>query len=157
SLEDFCRNWQKMPPSYTLKKSLITKVAETARILHENGMNHRDLYICHFLLELSSGIAGSGSRNPEIHLIDLHRVQFHRKTPLRWKVKDIAALYFSSMDTGLTNRDLLRFMRVYRNTDIKSAMKEKRFWGKVEKRGKAFYSEFKRKYPDAALCFNKES
>jgi len=157
SLEDFCRNWQKMPPPYSLKKSVITKVAETARTLHENGMNHRDLYICHFLLDLSSLIPLSGSKNPEIHLIDLHRVQFRRKTPLRWKVKDIAALYFSSMDTGLTNRDLLRFMRVYRNTDIKSAMKEKRFWVKVEKRGKAFYSEFKRKYPDAALRFDKES
>jgi len=151
SLEDFCRNWQKRPPSYALKKSLITKVAETARILHDNGMNHRDLYICHILLDLSSGIDRVDNKNPDLHLIDLHRVQFRRKTPLRWKAKDIAALYFSSMDIGLTNRDLLRFIRVYRNTDIKSALNEKRFWSKVEKRGKAFYSEFKRKYPDAAL------
>jgi len=157
SLEDLCSNWQKRPPSYAFKKSIITKVAEIARILHENGMNHRDFYICHFLLDLSSGIDRGDKKNPVLHLIDLHRVQFRRKTPLRWKVKDIAALYFSSMDIGLTNRDLLRFIRVYRNTDIKSALNEKQFWSKVEKRGKAFYSEFKRKYPDTALSFDRES
>jgi len=106
SLEDFCRDWQKLPPPYVLKKSLITKVAETARILHENGMNHRDLYICHFLLDLSSGIGRDGGKKPDLHLIDLHRVQCRRYTPVRWKAKDIAALYFSSMDIGLTNRDI---------------------------------------------------
>ena len=157
SLEDFCRDLQKKPPSYRLRKSLITKVAETARILHENGMNHRDLYICHFLMEISAAKEPDGNKAPVLHLIDLHRVQFRRKTPQRWKVKDIAALYFSSMDIGLTNRDLLRFIRVYRNTDIKSALKEKNFWEKVEKRGKAFYGEFKRKYPDAVLSFDRES
>lgn len=157
SLEVLCSNWQKRPPSYAFKKSLIIKVAEIARILHENGMNHRDFYICHFLLDLSSGIDRGDKNNPVLHLIDLHRVQFRRKTPLRWKAKDIAALYFSSMDIGLTNRDLLRFIRVYRNTDIKSALNEKRFWSKVEKRGKAFYSEFKRKYPDTTLSFDRES
>jgi heptose I phosphotransferase len=157
SLEDFCRNWQKQPPPYLLKKALITKIAEMARILHENGMNHRDLYICHFLLELSSGAVRGGNKNPILHLIDLHRVQFRSKTPVRWKVKDIAALYFSSMDSGLTNRDLLRFMRVYLNTDIKSALREKKFWEKIEARGKAFYAEFKRKHPDADSGFDRES
>ena len=39
-----------------------------------------------------------------LYLIDLHRMQLRRKTPSRWIVKDIAGLYYSSMDIGLTKR-----------------------------------------------------
>ncbi len=157
SLEDFCRNWTKTAPSYSLKKTLITKVAETTRILHENGINHRDLYICHFLLDISSGIDRIDSRKIILYLIDLHRVMFHSNTPVRWKIKDVAALYFSSMDAGLTNRDILRFIRVYSKKDIKTALNEKKFWGKVKSRGNSFYKEFKRKYPSAIINFDGES
>ena len=157
SLEDFCRSWVKKPPSYSLKKALITKVAETARILHENGINHRDLYICHFLLDISSGIDHIDDKNIVLYLIDLHRVKFHSNTPVRWRIKDVAAIYFSSMDTGLTNRDLLRFIRVYSNKEIKTALSDKKFWQKVKNRGNSFYSEFKRKYPGANIPFDKES
>ncbi|MBU1180632.1 MAG: lipopolysaccharide core heptose(I) kinase RfaP [Pseudomonadota bacterium] len=157
SLEEFCRSWTKTPPSYSLKKALITKVAETARTLHENGINHRDLYICHFLLDITSGIDHIDNKNPVLYLIDLHRVKFHSNTPVRWRIKDVAALYFSSMDTGLTNRDLLRFIRAYSNKEIKAALNEKKFWQKVKSRGNSFYSEFKRKYPTAIINFDRES
>uniref|UniRef100_UPI003AF9562D lipopolysaccharide kinase InaA family protein n=1 Tax=Thiolapillus sp. TaxID=2017437 RepID=UPI003AF9562D len=32
------------------KQRLIARVAAMTRRLHQNGINHRDLYICHFLL-----------------------------------------------------------------------------------------------------------
>ena len=35
------------------------------------------------------------------------------RTPRRWRDKDLAALYFSALDIGLTRRDLLRFVRQY--------------------------------------------
>jgi heptose I phosphotransferase len=157
SLEDFCRDWIKTSPPYSLKKALITKVAEITRTLHENGVNHRDLYICHFLLDVSSGIDRIDPKKIELYLIDLHRVMFHRNMPVRWKIKDVAAIYFSSMDIGLTNRDLIRFIRVYSNSDIKSALNKKKFWLKVKNRGDSFYKEFKRKYPDAIKSFDRES
>ena len=33
--------------------------------------------------------------------------------PRRWRDKDLAALYFSALDIGLTRRDLLRFLGAY--------------------------------------------
>ena len=52
SLEDYCENWANNPPPYVVKKALITRVAEMVRKMHESGINHRDCYICHFLLQL---------------------------------------------------------------------------------------------------------
>ena len=84
--------------------------------LHDNGLNHRDLYICHFLLRLP----WEGEPDDlHLHLIDLHRVQIRAATPRRWRVKDLAALYFSSLEIGLTERDLWRFVRHYSGTNLR--------------------------------------
>jgi hypothetical protein len=65
---------------------------------------------------------------------------------MRWRVKDIGGLYYSSMDIGLTERDLLRFVRKYRNKPLKETLnKDKRFWRQVRKRGNALYLEGVRK------------
>ena len=50
SLEDFCRDWPNTPPPFTLKKSLVEKLSRVSRRMHIHGMNHRDYYICHFML-----------------------------------------------------------------------------------------------------------
>ena len=113
SLEDFCRDWPTSPPSYALKRALINKVAEIARALHEHGINHRDFYICHFLLDISAGRERIDPNDLNLYIIDLHRMQIRRHIPRRWRVKDIAGLYFSSMDIGLTQRDILRFLGYY--------------------------------------------
>lgn len=88
SLEDFCRNWKQQPPSPVLKRELIRRVAEMIRTMHLAGINHRDLYICHFLLHLPVGAT------PKLSLIDLHRAQVRKHTPRRWRDKDLAALFF---------------------------------------------------------------
>ena len=156
SLEDFCRDWPTSPPDSALKHALITKVAKTARMLHEHGMNHRDLYICHFLLNISPIHILPGQKRFDhrikLYLIDLHRMQIRRCTPERWRVKDIAALYFSSMDIGLTRRDLLRFIRVYQNKPLRASLYEnKLFWQRVKKRGIAFYKKLHKKNPALIL------
>jgi hypothetical protein len=74
--------------------------------MHGGGVNHRDFYICHFLLHLPVD-AGA----PRLSLIDLHRAQVREQTPRRWRDKDLAALYFSALDIGLTRRDGLRFLQ----------------------------------------------
>ena len=82
----------------------------------------------------------------KLYLIDLHRIQLRRKTPELWAVKDIAGLYYSSKDIGLTKRDLLRFMKLYRGKPLREILAtEMGFWRKVESRGNKLYESEKRK------------
>ena len=136
SLEDFCRDWPENPPVFPLKLALIQKVADIARNMHQNGMNHRDFYLCHFLLDRTS----LGGKSVRIFLIDLHRVQIRQKTPVRWILKDLGGLFFSAMDIGLTRKDLFRFMRFYRQKPLSSILKEEAdFWDRVRVRAEKLY------------------
>lgn len=139
SLEEICQTWAKSPPSFTCKQQLISEVARIARTMHENGVNHRDFYICHFLLSKPENAIGFSG---PMYLIDLHRAQIHKKLPIRWIVKDLAGLYFSSKDAKLTQRDLLRFIRFYRGKPLKEILQiESEFWQKVIKRGEELYRD----------------
>lgn len=109
SLEDYCQNWKNSPPLYTEKKALIEEVAKMVRTMHKGGINHRDCYICHFLLQLPY----SNVSSPNLHIIDLHRAQIRSKVPRRWRDKDLIGLYYSSLEIGLNDRDYLRFLKVY--------------------------------------------
>jgi len=121
SLEDYCRDWPLAPPEPALKRALITRVAEIARTMHENRMNHRDFYLCHFLLHTHPTPTPETLR---LSIIDLHRAQIHARTPApRWRRKDLAGLHFSSLHIGLTRRDLLRFLRVYFNAPLRATLK----------------------------------
>ncbi len=93
---------------------LLRKVAEIARALHGAGINHRDFYLCHFMLELESVTQWrrDGSE-PKMYIVDLHRAQLRHQVPVRWLIKDLSGLYFSSFDLGFTRYDYLRFMRAY--------------------------------------------
>jgi heptose I phosphotransferase len=110
SLEDFCRDWPQRPPTPALKRALIARVADMAGRMHRAGINHRDFYICHFLLYCDPAPTPEAIR---LHLIDLHRAQCRQATPRRWRDKDLASLYFSVLEIGLTRRDILRFLRAY--------------------------------------------
>lgn len=149
SLEDFCETWPKNKPDHSLKKALIEKVAEIARIIHSSRMTHRDFYICHFLLDTGTGRKAIDPGKIKLYLIDLHRVQTHRRRPGRLILKDIAGLYFSSMDAGLSKRDLFRFIRAYHGQPLKTALlKNRRFWSQVNRRGTSLYRKIFRKNPD---------
>ncbi len=140
SLEMLCARWQRQPPSFALKFMLIQEVARITRLMHENGINHRDLYICHFLLDTTSSIDIIKKEQLKLYLIDLHRAQSRRLTPKRWIIKDLAGLYFSSKDIGLTQRDWYRFIKAYRQTSLRySVNSENGFWKKVKERGEQLY------------------
>lgn len=110
SLEDFCARWGIERPDFVLKRTIITRVAEMVGKMHRGGVNHRDCYICHFLLQqpMPADIA-----DIKLSVIDLHRAQIRQRVPRRWRDKDLIGLYFSSLDIGLTSRDIYRFLRVY--------------------------------------------
>ena len=136
SLEAYCAHWSDAPPAPRVRMRLIAKLAHTARRMHEGGINHRDFYLCHFHLDPATLAA----RAPRCYLIDLHRAQVRRRTPLRWRVKDLAGLYFSAMDCGLTRRDLLRFLRHYNNAGLRSALvDEAGLWQRVSDRARRLY------------------
>ncbi len=114
TLEDLTRDWPVAPPPPAFRRAIIHRVAAISRRLHGAGINHRDLYLCHFWLDTSRG--DPLALSPEtlhLFLVDLHRAQIRRRVPKRWRVKDLASLYFSALDAGLTRRDVLRFLRVY--------------------------------------------
>jgi heptose I phosphotransferase len=135
SLEDYCKDWLKQPPHFIVKQRLIKAVAQIAKAMHESGMNHRDFYICHFLMA-----ENSLPEKLKLYLIDLHRAQIRYKTPKRWLIKDLSGLYFSCKEIGLSSRDLLRFIAEYKNQPWRKVLnREKHFWQKVRQRGDKMY------------------
>ncbi len=146
SLETICRDWPAKPPSVKFKFGLITQVASIAKKMHDAGMNHRDFYICHFLLDITGGAVEFENRTPRLFLIDLHRAQIRSKIPIRWRIKDIGGLYFSAMDIGLTRNDIYRFIRIYTGKSLRETFEQdKYFWKSVQNRAIRTYSrEFDR-------------
>jgi len=63
----------------------------------------------------------------------------HPKISINDNMKDIAALYFSSMDAGLTLRDYLRFKRYYAS-GLNGCTPD--FWAHVESRANKLYAKF---------------
>ncbi|HAU5608502.1 lipopolysaccharide core heptose(I) kinase RfaP [Citrobacter koseri] len=121
SLEDYCADWATNPPDVKIKRMIIKRVATMVRKMHAGGINHRDCYICHFLLHLPF----TGYEDDlKISVIDLHRAQIRSKVPCRWRDKDLIGLYFSSMNVGLTQRDIWRFMKVYFSVSLKNILEQ---------------------------------
>lgn len=144
SLEDYCANWAQQAPSTRVRYALIKKLADSAGRMHRAGINHRDFYICHFHLDPSS----LQHAIPSCFLIDLHRAQMRAIVPRRWLVKDLAGLYFSAMDCGLTRRDVLRFMRHYSPTGLRGALGgEASLWRDVAKAAAALYRKDHKREP----------
>ncbi|MDI9432605.1 MAG: lipopolysaccharide core heptose(I) kinase RfaP [Planctomycetota bacterium] len=142
SLEDFCKDWSRRPPSFRLRVALIERVASMVRQMHRHGMNHRDCYICHFHLDVSAGRDRVDPERFHLYVIDLHRARIRRRVPTRWIVKDLAGLYFSAMDIGLTRTDRLRFIAAYEQKPLRAMLRDRgRFWKRVERTAASLYKK----------------
>ncbi|MDR2365127.1 MAG: lipopolysaccharide core heptose(I) kinase RfaP [Zoogloeaceae bacterium] len=119
-LETLTQSWQAAPPARALKYALIRALAELVRNMHRAGVNHRDCYLCHFLLRTEDWETTAAP----LVVIDLHRAQTRAVVPRRWRDKDLAALYFSALDIGLTRRDKLRFLRRYFARPLRDILQE---------------------------------
>lgn len=135
SLEDFCVDWKNTPPSPQFKRQLIIAVAQLARTLHINGLNHRDFYICHLCLDADA----LKNNQIKLYLIDLHRMLIYKRPSNHDNMKDIAALYFSSLDMGFTARDYLRFKHYYAK-GVQAVTPA--FWQQVITRADKLYAKF---------------
>lgn len=131
SLEELCATWLQHPPEPDFKKKIIAAMAELAARLHGAGVCHRDFYLCHLVMkkhELDNG---------KIHLIliDLHRMLMKQSSDASAVMKDIAALYFSSMNYGFTREDWQLFRQHY-------LPQSAAFWNRVERRAHKLYQKF---------------
>ena len=150
SLEHFGRDWRgtKGRQWTALKRQLIKAIADIARRTHGAGMNHRDFYLCHFLVRDRDWTKWRPADAVELVLIDLHRVQIRDRVPERWLVKDLGGLLFSAFDAGITRRDLLRFIEAYRGKSWREVLaSEKDFWRKVWRNAVSLYEPFHKRRP----------
>ena len=145
SLEDYCKNWHIQKPSIREKRNIIRKIAHISKSLHENGINHRDYYLCHFLRNDDG--APYQYKDP-LYLIDLHRAQLRKYTPQRWLIKDLAGLFYSAFDLPLTSRDILCFLSCYRRDWLRHDTDDLQA---ITKRAYALYLKDFGKQPPAAI------
>ena len=64
------------------------------------------------------------------------RVGIRQQVSVSARIKDIAGLYFSAMDAGLSKRDILRFIRSYRDS-----LWHKDFLQRVDVRARKLYEK----------------
>ncbi len=144
SLEDYSRDWLSQAPAPAFKWALIRRVAELTGRMHRAGVNHRDCYICHFLLHTDPPPRPKAFR---LSVIDLHRAQIRPKVPRRWRDKDLAGLYFSALGIGLTRRDKLRFLRIYFQRPLREILREEgALLTALEARAAQLQTRYERKY-----------
>jgi hypothetical protein len=91
-------------------ESLLAPTADLAARLHNAGLHHRDLYLCHFFVRTD---AGDGAC--ELRLIDAARV---RPLPVfltrrRWIVKDLAQFWYSTQSLAVTDAQRGRWLARY--------------------------------------------
>lgn len=150
SLEDFCRDWPDQAPPPAFKRALIARVAAMAGRMHRGGVNHRDFYICHFLLHLDPAPT---AEHLKLSIIDLHRAQVRDRLPRRWRDKDLASLYFSALNIGLTRRDVLRFLRGYFGRPLRDILnQEAELLGYLQREAERLQAKFLRKYAGSAAA-----
>jgi heptose I phosphotransferase len=121
-----------------LRRGLAREAAEVAATLHRARVFHKDLYLCHFFLDMAR-LDGPGRR---LALIDLHRLAEHRLWPGRWRRKDLGQLLYSTEGVaGLTPRDALRFWSHYRRL---TGLRDPRRQARLVARKAAGYSRHNR-------------
>lgn len=86
-----------------LRRAFIDQLADFAKTFHETGFRHRDFYLAHIFLTDDS----------ELYLIDLQRTFKPRVFAGRYRVKDIAQLYYSAPGPNFSRTDRLRFYQRY--------------------------------------------
>nr|VFJ59968.1 MAG: heptose I phosphotransferase [Candidatus Kentron sp. DK] len=136
SLHKVASRWREHPPAVALKRATLLEVCRMIRLMHGRNINHRDLYLYHFLWREDTG------KEPDLVMIDLHRALIHKKLPYRWRVKDLAGIYFSCMDMGLTRGDRFRFVAAYSEKTLRAALSDDgAMWREVERKAKKMHKK----------------
>ena len=87
---------------------LLNPTADLAARLHEAGLHHRDLYLCHFMARIIGD-------SVDLKLIDTARVKELPKlfTRQRWIVKDLAQFWYSTTKLPVTDAQRTEWLSRY--------------------------------------------
>ena len=88
-------------------RAILEPLADLIARFHRAGYAHRDLYLSHIFFDPAA------ASQPSLHLIDLQRVIRPRYRAMRWVVKDLAALNFSTPADLLSRTDRMRWLTRY--------------------------------------------
>jgi len=105
SLETWVSRWN--GAEHELIHRLGIHVARLVGRLHRRGFVHRDLYLSHVYFDADAPLERA------LHLIDLQRVLKPRLRHLRWIIKDLAALNYSTPTHVVSNTERIRWLRRY--------------------------------------------
>lgn len=131
TLEDIFLAGSEAAPNMPSKAVFLQVLAQLAAKFHGAGLCHRDFYLCHFVLKKSELQVG----NLNLHLIDLHRMLQNQSPNGHAVMKDMAGLYFSMLQIGLTTEDFSVIKQHYLpQTDA--------FWANVETRANKLLAKF---------------
>ena len=117
-LEELTRSWGSNPPPPQFRRELIRTLARMIRVMHEGGVNHRDCYLCHFLIHTPVDYG----RPPKLFLIDLHRAQVRHRVPAKWRIKDLAGIFFSAKHLNIRRPERLLFLGEYYGLPIRELL-----------------------------------
>jgi heptose I phosphotransferase len=103
---------QRLPPAFyrpptpdniKARRKFISKLADFIRTFHNTDYRHRDLYLCHIFADASD----------RFYLLDLARTFRPLILSERFRVKDLAQLFYSSPASAFPHTDKLRFYMTY--------------------------------------------
>lgn len=108
-----------------LRRNFIARLAAFIKKFHETNLRHRDLYLSHIFFD----------NNNQFHLIDLARVFKPKLLAERFRIKDIAQIYYSAPGKYFSRTDRLRFYLAYSGCN-KLTRKDKVFIRRVKNKSK---------------------
>ncbi|HZL38227.1 MAG TPA: lipopolysaccharide kinase InaA family protein [Tepidisphaeraceae bacterium] len=114
---------------------LLQPTADLAAKLHDAGLHHRDLYLCHFLAENNPTFhAGSSAAPMNVRLIDPARVRAMPNflTRGRWLVKDLSQFWYSTLSLPITDAQRTAWLRRY--SDQRQLPSPAMLRGKIERK-----------------------
>ena len=136
SLEEIGNRWGANPGEVALKHRLVSAIAGLTAAMHAAGVCHRDYYACHLMLNAAAMKRGE----IDLAVIDLHRAEVHGRLSDRARLRDIAALLYSTSAMPLTERDRLRFVGAYAGAlPATELRRHPRFWAAVRRRAKRLH------------------
>ena len=88
-------------------EAIRDSTADLAAKLHEAGLHHRDLYLCHFFVRTAPTV--------ELRLIDPARVAHLPPWPFRqrWIVKDLAQFWYSASESNVSEAQRVKWLQRY--------------------------------------------
>jgi tRNA A-37 threonylcarbamoyl transferase component Bud32 len=112
------------PENKIRKRNLLKKIAHLASNMHEAGFCHQDFYLVHIFVKPEEDDA--------IYLIDLQRLIMQKELKIRWRIKDLAQIYFSALPY-ISKTDIIYFWKNYSTKYYKNKSLIKAVLAKAER------------------------